>query len=128
MIVIDSSFWIELFAGTSFGEIIRDNQDFISGNFLLPSIIITEVYKKLLIETDSYTALLFTTQMKIGNVVDLDFELALNSAIVGKTYKLPLADSIIYATTLNYNATLFTLDKHFKELPKVEYFEKLKAL
>ncbi len=124
MIVIDSSFWIELFAGTSFGKIIRDNQDFINGNFLLPSIIITEVYKKLLIETDSYTALLFTTQMKTGKIVDLDFELALNSAIVGKTYKLPLADSIIYATALEHSAILFTLDKHFKDLPKVRYFEK----
>ena len=87
MIVIDSSFWIELFAGSEIGKIIKDNKDFLSANFIVPSIIVTEVYKKLLYETTEYMALLFTTQMKVGKIIDLDFDLALNSAQTGKKYK-----------------------------------------
>ena len=72
MIVIDSSLWIELFAGTELGKIIRYNPDYLNANFIVPSIIVTEVYKKLLLENDAYTALLFVTQMKVGKVIDLD--------------------------------------------------------
>jgi predicted nucleic acid-binding protein len=124
MIVIDSSFWIELFAGSDLGKIIKNNEDYLNANFILPSIIATEVYKKLLFETDEYTALLFTTQMKVGKVIDLSFELALISAQIGKNLKLPIADSIIYSTALQHNATLYTLDKHFVGLKNVEYFQK----
>ncbi|MCX6148204.1 MAG: type II toxin-antitoxin system VapC family toxin [Candidatus Kapabacteria bacterium] len=124
MIVIDSSFWLELFEGSRYGKIINDNKDFLNYNFLVPSITVIEVYKKLLIEKDSNTALLYTTQMKVGKVIDLDFELAIIAAQNGKKYKLPLADSIIYTTSLENNATLYTLDKHFKDLPNVEYYQK----
>ena len=124
MIVIDSSFWLELFAGSEHGKIILNNRDYLAANFIVPSIVVTEVYKKLLIETNEFTALQFTTQMKIGDVVDLDFDLAINSAQTGKELKLPIADSIIYTTALHNNAILFTIDKHFKDLPNVKYFEK----
>ncbi len=124
MIVIDSSFWLELFEGSEYGKIINENQDFINANFLVPSITVIEVYKKLLIERDSSIALIFATQMKNGKVIDLDFELSLFAAQNGKKYNLPLADSIIYATTIEHNATLYTLDKHFKDLPNVQYYQK----
>lgn len=124
MIVIDSSFWLELFAGTEYGKIINDNNDYLNGNFIVPTIIITEVYKKLLGETNNYTALIYTTQMKVGKIVDLDFDLALNSAQMSTVYKLPIADSIIYSTTIQFDATLLTLDKHFDGLPNVNYFKK----
>ena len=39
-------------------------------------------------------------------------------------YKLATADSLIYATALEYDAMLWTQDKHFKGLPHVKYFEK----
>ena len=96
MIIIDSSFWIELFIGSETGKIISCNENFLSANYLLPVIVVTEIYNKLLRDTDSYNALLFTTQMKSGTIVNIDFELALNAAIIGKKYKLPLAESIIY--------------------------------
>lgn len=124
MIIIDSSFWIELFAGTDLGKIIRDNNDFKNGNFIVPSIVITEVYKKLLSMFDSYTALLYTTQMQIGKIVNLDFELALSAAEKGKKFKLPLADSIIYATAIKYKVDLYTLDSNFENLENVKYFKK----
>jgi predicted nucleic acid-binding protein len=37
---------------------------------------------------------------------------------------LPLADSIIYATTQRYGAILWTQDEHFEGLPGVKFFPK----
>jgi predicted nucleic acid-binding protein len=39
-------------------------------------------------------------------------------------HKLATADSLIYATALEYEATLWTQDKHFDGLPQVKYFDK----
>jgi predicted nucleic acid-binding protein len=39
--------------------------------------------------------------------------------------KLPLADSIILATAHIHKVTLWTQDEHFKNLPGVEYVEKM---
>jgi predicted nucleic acid-binding protein len=39
-------------------------------------------------------------------------------------HKLPMADSIIYATAEIYSADLYTQDKHFENLPRVRYFAK----
>ena len=53
-----------------------------------------------------------------GQLIDLDCALALEAA----RHLLPLADSIIYATARRHDATLWTQEEHFKDLPKVRYF------
>jgi len=58
--------------------------------------------------------------MQAGQVIDLDRSLALDAA----RHSLPLADSIIYACALRYDATLWTQDEDFKGLHAVRYFEK----
>ncbi len=64
--------------------------------------------------------------MKIGEVVNLDFEISFLASDLSKQYKLPMADSIIYATAKIYNAEIYTQDKHFENLPQVHYYPKLK--
>ena len=39
-------------------------------------------------------------------------------------YPLPLADSLIYATAKRHEATLWTQDEHYKNLPNVRFFPK----
>ncbi|MDD3982272.1 MAG: type II toxin-antitoxin system VapC family toxin, partial [Spirochaetales bacterium] len=95
-----------------------------TGRLLVPSITIYEVFKKLLVELDEDKAIFAIAHMKQGHVVDLDTDLAIFSAKVGKDYKLAMADSIIYAITKKYNALLWTQDKHFKDLKSVRYFKK----
>ena len=51
-------------------------------------------------------------------------EIALQTALLSLDHKLPLADSIILATARAHQATLWTQDEHFKDLPGVEYLEK----
>ena len=45
-------------------------------------------------------------QMKQGQVISLDGHIAVNAAYYGHRYKLPLADSIIYATAQKFDAVL----------------------
>ena len=77
-------------------------------------------------ELDEDKGLLAVAHMKQGNVVNLDPDLSVFAAKTGKQFQLAMADSIIYAVTKKYNATLWTQDKHFKKLPNVKYFEKEK--
>lgn len=59
MILVDSSFWIEFFSGSSYGKIIRETKEYKERKFLVPTIIITEIYKKILSSQSKYHADLY---------------------------------------------------------------------
>ena len=115
--VVDSSGWLEYFADSDraslFAAAIED-----TANLFVPVISIYEVFKKVLRERGEDDALQAAGAMQAGRLIDLDLALALDAA----RYSLPLADSIIYASALRHNATLWTEDEHFKDLPNVRYF------
>ena len=123
MNLVDSSCWLEYFAGSRVGDevssVIEDTD-----HLLVPSIIVYEVFKKLILELDEDKAIYAVAHMKQGHIVNLDTDLAIYAAKIGKDNKLAMADSIIYAITKKYNALLWTQDKHFKDLKSVKYFEK----
>jgi predicted nucleic acid-binding protein len=123
MNVIDSSLWLEYFADTEAGnavsEIIENTDELI-----VPTITIYEVFKKLLYERNEDDALFAIAHMRQGKIIGLTDELALFAAKLGKDCKLPMADSIIYATNVNFNCILWTQDKHFMGLESVNYLEK----
>jgi len=123
MNLVDSSCWLEYFAGSSVGEAVASAIEDID-NLLVPTIVLYEVFKKLLTELDEDKALFAVAHMKQGHVINLDSDLAIYSASVGKEYKLAMADSIIYATNKKYNSILWTQDKHFQGLNSVKYFSK----
>jgi AbrB family looped-hinge helix DNA binding protein len=60
-----------------------------------------------------------------GRVIDLDASLALESARLSATLKLPLADSIMLATARAFNATLWTQDADFRHMTDVQFTEKV---
>ena len=123
MNVVDSSCWLEFFSGSNVGEEVApvvENLD----KLIVPSITIYEVFKKLLHDLDEDRALFAIAHMKQGEVVDLDADLAIVSARIGKELGLPLADSIIYAVSRRRRAILWTQDRHFESLEGVKYFRK----
>jgi predicted nucleic acid-binding protein len=126
MNVVDSSAWLSYFAGdknaSEFAEAIENND-----KLLVPSITITEVFKNILRHRDEEAALTAIAHMKTGKVIALDSELAIDAANCGVLHKLPLADSIIFATAQKYRATVWTQDDDFKGLPKVKYFARAKS-
>jgi predicted nucleic acid-binding protein len=96
-----------------------------TAELIIPTITLYEVYKKLLAEKNEEYALDVVSYMQTGTVIELNAALSFQAAKISRTHKLPMADSIIYATALYYQAELFTCDKHFKDIPAVHYFPKI---
>ncbi len=126
MNVVDSSAWLSYFAGdTNAEEFAKAIEDI--GNLLIPSITLVEVFKCIMRQRDENAALEGIAHMEQGRVVTLDSSLAIDAAVFGLKYKLPLADSIIYATGNKFSAVVWTQDADFKALPNVKYFPKVNA-
>lgn len=123
--LLDSSAWIEcLDDGPNtrhFGPILRKLPDLI-----VPAIVLTEVRKAVLRQRSKEKAQAVTDSMLSAIVVDLDPALATRAADLFIQHKLPLADSLIYATALAHKATVWTQDAAFKGLPHAKYFPKVK--
>lgn len=123
MNVVDSSAWLSYFAGDSNAAVFSEPIEQLAELFV-PSITITEVFKNVLRQRGEEAALIVTAHMKQGKVIPLDSELAMNAAKYGVLHKLPLADSIIFATAQKYAAVLWTQDSDFKGLESVRYVSK----
>ena len=123
MNMIDSSCWLEFFAGTEqgkqFSTLLRKNEELI-----VPTITIYEVFKRVSTQTNEEEALKAIALMTTGKVVDLTQELAINAVLLSQSKHLPMADAMILATAQAYDATLWTLDEHFKGIDDVKWFKK----
>ena len=126
MNVVDSSAWLSYFAGDKnaeeFAAAIEDIE-----KLLVPSITLTEVFKCIMRQRDENAALEGIAHMEQGRVVPLDSSLVIDAAVFGLKYKLPLADSIIYATSNKFGAVVWTQDADFEALPNVKFFPKVNA-
>lgn len=124
MNVVDSSAWLEYFAGGSnaanFASVIETTAE-----LLVPSITLLEVFKKISQQHDASVALKYVALMQQAKIVDLDAALAVRAAELGRRHKLPLVDSIIYATAQAANAVVWTQDADFDGLADVRYFAKV---
>lgn len=123
MNVVDSSAWLAYFADE------RNAQHFASAieapdTLIVPSITLLEVFKKVAQQRGEGVALQYVAVMQQGLVVALDATLALLAATLGVRHRLPLADSIIYATAQQANALVWTQDADFEGLANVRYFAK----
>jgi toxin FitB len=122
--IVDSSAWLSYFADDGnaryFAEPIEN-----TAALIVPSITLTEVFKVILRQQDEDVALAAIAQMEQGQVVVLDSHLAIDVAYYVIKYKLPLADSIIYATAMKHDAIIWTQDDDFESLNSVKYFPKL---
>ncbi len=123
MNVVDSSAWLSYFAGDKNSAAFATAVEALD-LLLVPSITIAEVFKHVLRQRDEEAALAVIAHMKQARVISLDSQLAIDAANFGVVHKLPLADSIIFATAQKFSATLWTQDSDFKGLPDVKCFAK----
>lgn len=123
MNVVDSSGWLEYFADAPnaafFAPLIAE-----VSQLLVPSLSIYEVFKRTLQQRSEGDALQAVAAMQQGTVVDLTTSLALTAARISIQEQLPMADSVMLATALAYQATLWTQDSDFKEVRGVRYIAK----
>jgi toxin FitB len=123
MNIVDSSGWLAYFAdephAERFEKLVIDPDSLIT-----PTIILYEVFKVVLRESGENEALQTIAAMKKGKVVDLTVSIALAASKLSLEYELPMADSIILATAKQFDAVVWTLDSHFKNIKGVKYFPK----
>ncbi len=122
--IIDSSAWLAFFADLPVARRYADIIEQQTTGLIVPAITIYEVFKKILLERDETTALCIIAHLRLGKVIDLDTDIALLAAKLSKEHKLAMADSIILATARRHQATIWTLDSDFRNIPGVRYFSK----
>ena len=123
MNIVDSSGWLSYFAdepSSKHFQIPLQDIDVL----VVPSITIYEVFKVVLRESGEHEALQAVAAMQKGYVVELTTRLAISASKMSLQHRLPMADSIILATARDCNATIWTQDVHFENLPGVNYFQK----
>lgn len=123
MNVVDSSGWLEYFAGgrhaRTFEPALEDLE-----SLIVPAVSVYEVFKVLLRKAGEEAAIKGVAAMQRGRIIDLTVQRALDAAALSLRHSLPMADSIILAAAREHGATVWTLDKHFKGFPDVRYFAK----
>jgi predicted nucleic acid-binding protein len=123
MNLVDSSAWLEYLADGPNAEYFSAPLED-TGNLIVPTICIYEVFKAVLRQRGEDAALQTVALMKQGTTVNLTDELALQAAKISLEYQIPMADSIILATARTHEAVLWTQDKDFKGMENVNYFQK----
>ena len=125
MNVVDSSGWLEYLAdgpnSKFFSKAIETTSDLI-----VPTLSLYEVFKRVLQQRSEGEALQAVALMHQGKVVELSAPIALSAARISSDSQLPMADSIMLATAQSFDATLWTQDSDFKDLPGVQFVEKVK--
>lgn len=119
-VVVDSTGWVEFLGNgpkaDAFAKYLEHQQ-----SVLLPTIVVYEVYKKILREQGQNLAERFLSHAFAFHEreVPLDISLAALAAKTSLETSLPMADAIIYATARSRQAELITSDSHFSGLPGV---------
>ena len=123
--VVDSSAWLAYFADepstADFASAIEDVD-----MLVVPAVCLLEVFKVVARQRREGDALRAVAVMQQGKVVELDASLALSAARMSLDYRLPLADSIVYAAARRVEGVVWTQDDDFKDLPDVRYLPKLR--
>jgi len=123
MNIVDSSGWLAYFAdepnAKHFLIPLKD-----SASLVVPTITIYEVFKVVLRESSENEAIQAVAAMQKGTVVDLTTNLAIAASKLSLQHRLPMADSIIIATSQAFSAKIWTQDSDFKNISGAKYFPK----
>jgi predicted nucleic acid-binding protein len=118
--VVDSSGWLEYFAGGSNADFFAPALEAVD-ELVVPTVSIYEVFKRVLQQRGEGDALQATALMQQGDVVELSVPLALEAARRSVELQIPMADAIILTMARASNATLWTQDSHFEGIAGVQY-------
>ncbi len=120
MNVVDSSAWLEYFAGGPnaefFAAAIED-----SARLIVPAIVVYEVFKSLLRQRGADIALQAVALLHQGRIVDLDASLSMSAARLSLDHKLPMADSMVLAVARDHGAVVWTQDADFRSFPDARF-------
>jgi predicted nucleic acid-binding protein len=120
--VYDTRFFIEHYYSKD-EEVLRKTKEEIrkTKQKYVSAIVTHEIYLFTLKREGRETAKLRTNLLaKDFKTINVDVEIAKTSAEIRHKYKIPMADSIIAATTLSLKATCLTDDSHLKTIKEIK--------
>ena len=124
MNVVDSSGWIEYFLDTAsadnFAAAIEQTDQLI-----IPSMSFFEVHRFLNRTVDAAQRETCLDIMRRSKVVDLTAPRAIAASNAAQKHRLAMADAVMYSIAREFNATFWTQDVDYKDLPGVRYHAKL---
>ena len=118
-ILLDSSCWIEIFNQGKHSNTC-ENEKKKADVVIVPTLVLYEVYRKILLLSSEDKALLAISVMNHNQVEDMTQEIALTAADISTEHNLAMADSIILAHSKLSRAKLITLDNDFAQIPDVK--------
>lgn len=122
MNVVDSSGWLEYFAGgnnaSAFAPVIQATD-----TLVVPTICMHEVFKRLLVQRGEEDALQASGIMSLGLIADMTREVAVEAARISFEFKIAMVDSVILATARAHDAILWTQDADFEGIDSVKYIQ-----
>ena len=121
-VVLDSSGWIELLAGTSRALLFEPALHV--DRLVVPAIVRYEVGRYTFLHQGASGRELALTALSKFEQVPVDEFLADAASELAHIHKLAMADALVYATARTLDTELWTQDKHFEHLPGVKFFLK----
>ena len=121
-VVLDSSGWIELLAGTSRAPLFEPALHL--DRLVVPAIVRYEVGRYTFLHQGASGRELALTALSKFEQVPVDELLADAASELAHIHKLAMADALVYATARTLDTELWTQDKHFEHLPGVKFFLK----
>jgi predicted nucleic acid-binding protein len=116
-VLIDSWAWVEFFAGSKIGEIVKTYVMDEDQEIIISSINLAEIYRLALDRCDEKTAEKRRRAMiSRCYLIPVDEEIAVKGAKFRHERDWGLGDALIYATAIREGAKVLTGDPHFKGL------------
>lgn len=116
-ILVDSSGWLEYLTADTKRALFEPYLLDTKRTLIVPTIVMYEVRKVLLVRQQKNAADWFTSEAMRHTVIPLDENIASSAATNSVQMRIPMADAIIYTTSVVENAQIITSDPHFNSVP-----------
>ena len=120
---VDSSGWIEFFLGSTAGRTFKPIIEQ-TDQLIVPALSFFEVHRFLSHTVDVVQRDTCLDIMRRGRVVELTVQRAIAASDTAQKYRLAMADAVMYSIAREFNATFWTQDVDYKDLPGVSYHAK----
>ena len=123
MFCVDSSGWIEFFLGSTAGRTFKPIIEQ-TAKLVVPAVSIFEVHRFLSRTTTITVRDAAIEVMCRSTVIDLNAARAAAASEAAQKHSLAMADAVMYSIAQEFNATFWTQDVDYKDLPGVSYHAK----
>ena len=127
MFCVDSSGWIEFFLGSNAGRTFKPIIEQTS-ELIVPALSFFEVHRYLSRNTDAQRRDECLDVMRRSTVIELTTARAIAASDIAQKHRLAMADAVMYSIAQEFNATFWTQDVDYKDLPGVSFHTKDTAL